>query len=95
MLFPYAAERLQSHLEATYDSADTQKDIQLFLEQVLLFVRSHAGLLWVVATLHADNVEEDGQPGDAHINVDDPYPLVQHIGQQVTLTVTNMRMSST
>jgi hypothetical protein len=34
VLFPYAAERLQSHLEATYDSADTQKDIQLFRQQV-------------------------------------------------------------
>jgi len=34
VLFPYAAERLQSHLEATFGSADTQKDVQLFREQV-------------------------------------------------------------
>ena len=34
VLFPYAAERLQSHLEATYESTDTQKDVQLFREQV-------------------------------------------------------------
>jgi methionine salvage enolase-phosphatase E1 len=34
VLFPYAAERLQSHLEATYEAADTQKDVQLFREQV-------------------------------------------------------------
>lgn len=35
VLFPYAAERLQSHLEVTFNSADTQKDIQLFREQVI------------------------------------------------------------
>lgn len=34
VLFLYAAERLQSHLEATFDTADTQKDVQLFREQV-------------------------------------------------------------
>jgi methylthioribulose 1-phosphate dehydratase/enolase-phosphatase E1 len=34
VLFPYAAERLQSHLEATFDAADTQKDVQLFREQM-------------------------------------------------------------
>ena len=34
VLFPYAEERLRSHLEATFDTADTQEDIQLFREQV-------------------------------------------------------------
>ncbi|PSC73334.1 putative bifunctional methylthioribulose-1-phosphate dehydratase enolase-phosphatase E1 [Micractinium conductrix] len=33
VLFPYARERLRSHLQATYDSADTQEDLALLRQQ--------------------------------------------------------------
>lgn len=34
VMFPYARAHARSHLEATYDSAETQADVQLIREQV-------------------------------------------------------------
>ena len=34
MLFPYARQRLRAHLEGTYDSAETQADLDLLRKQV-------------------------------------------------------------
>lgn len=42
VLFPYAKARLRSHLEATYDSAETQADLDLLRQQVGV----GAGILW-------------------------------------------------
>ena len=34
VLFPYAQQRLRSHLEATFDSEETQADLDLLRQQV-------------------------------------------------------------
>ena len=39
VLFPYAAERLAAHLEATYESEQTAADIQLL--RTLVCTRAH------------------------------------------------------
>jgi methylthioribulose 1-phosphate dehydratase / enolase-phosphatase E1 len=44
VLFPYARAHLKSHLEATYETSETQADIQLLRDQVHSFLSAFRAL---------------------------------------------------